>query len=226
MFQTFDEFLATSTVEISLVWICIDLLIVAILAQILGLIYQSYGNSLSNRKSFSQNFSLVAMATMLIITIVKSSLALSLGLVGALSIIRFRAAIKEPEELAYLFIVIAIGLGFGANQRSVTFLAFFIISLIIIFFKKSSKNNQVDQNLHLIISGKNKRKVNSEGIIKILKQNCESLKLTRFDENHENIEISFWIELEDYEQLLLIKKQLNEFDENLDFSFLDDKGVF
>ena len=48
---------------------------------------------------------------MLIITVVKTSLALSLGLVGALSIVRFRSAIKDPEELLYLFFSIAIGIG-------------------------------------------------------------------------------------------------------------------
>lgn len=57
---------------------------------------------------------------MLVITVVKSSLALSLGLVGALSIIRFRSAIKEPEELTYLFLAISLGLGFGANQTVIT----------------------------------------------------------------------------------------------------------
>ena len=56
---------------------------------------------------------------MIIITIVKSSIALSLGLVGALSIVRFRAAIKEPEELTFLFICIAIGVGLGAGQRNI-----------------------------------------------------------------------------------------------------------
>ena len=59
------------------------------------------------------------MTTMLIITVVKSSLALSLGLVGALSIVRFRAAIKEPEELAYLFLTIAIGLALGREPATV-----------------------------------------------------------------------------------------------------------
>lgn len=52
--------------------------------------------------------------------IVKSSLALTLGLVGALSIVRFRTAIKEPEELMFLFLAIAIGLGVGADQRWLT----------------------------------------------------------------------------------------------------------
>ena len=88
---------------------------------------------------------------MLIITIVKSSLALSLGLVGALSIIRFRAAIKEPEELSYLFMAIAIGLGFGADQTLITIIAFIIIMAIVVFSKKFSKKNQNDQNLQLTI---------------------------------------------------------------------------
>ena len=50
-------------------------------------------------------------------------LALSLGLVGALSIVRFRTAIKEPEELAFLFFAIGLGIGLGDNQRLITLLA-------------------------------------------------------------------------------------------------------
>ncbi|MCI0696355.1 DUF4956 domain-containing protein [candidate division KSB1 bacterium] len=88
----------------------------AVLAYLLSLVYAQYGHALSNRKMFARNFVMITMTTMLIITIVKASLALSLGLVGALSIVRFRAAIKEPEELAYLFLAIGIGLGFGADQ--------------------------------------------------------------------------------------------------------------
>ena len=51
----------------------------------------------------------LAIITTLVITVIKFSLALSLGLVGALSIVRFRAAIKEPEELVFLFLIISIG---------------------------------------------------------------------------------------------------------------------
>jgi len=108
-----------------------NLILTGLLTYILGKIYIRYGMSLSNRKDFARNFVLLGLATMLIITIVQSSLALSLGLIGALSIVRFRAAIKEPEELIYLFLTIAIGLGMGANQRYKTVIAFFAISLII-----------------------------------------------------------------------------------------------
>ena len=61
----------------------------------------------------------ICLTTLLVISVVKSSLALSLGLVGALSIVRFRTPIKEPEELAYIFLAIAIGLALGADQKEV-----------------------------------------------------------------------------------------------------------
>ena len=74
------------------------------------------------------------------ITIVKSSLALSLGLVGALSIVRFRAAIKEPEELVYLFLIIATGLGCGAGQIKLTAVGIiFALIVTVVYYKFSNK---------------------------------------------------------------------------------------
>ena len=94
--KTFEDFLTNSQTNIPLLGFVLNLFLSGILALGLRWVYIKYGNSLSNRKKFSRNFLLLTMVTMLIITIVKSSLALSLGLVGALSIVRFRAAIKEP----------------------------------------------------------------------------------------------------------------------------------
>ena len=108
--ETFNEFLVSDTIQIPIYDFIINLILGAILSYLLNRLYVRYGRSLSNRNSFGENFMLITMTTMLIISIVKSSLALSLGLVGALSIVRFRAAIKEPEELAYLFLAIGIGL--------------------------------------------------------------------------------------------------------------------
>ena len=95
----------------------------ALLAMLLEQVYTRYGHSLSNRSAFARHFYLLTMTTTLIITVVQSSLALSLGLIGALSIVRFRAAIKEPEELVYIFLAVAIGLGLGANQLILTLTA-------------------------------------------------------------------------------------------------------
>ena len=100
--------------------LAINLIIAAILALILERVFVSYSQTINNKKVFSKNFILIATTTAFIISIVKSSLALSLGLVGALSIIRFRTAIKEPEEISYLFICIGIGLGLGAGYKLIT----------------------------------------------------------------------------------------------------------
>src|SRR5205823_4007071 len=113
--HSLGDFLTTQSSQIPINEFVINLILTALLAFILGQVYMKFGSALSNRDMFARNFVMLAMTTMLIISIVKSSLALSLGLVGALSIVRFRAAIKEPEELNYLFLAISIGLGFGAS---------------------------------------------------------------------------------------------------------------
>ena len=88
--------------------------------------------SLSGKFHIGTVIPILATVTFLVIMVVKSSLALSLGLVGALSVIRFRTPIKEPEELVYLFLAIALGLGYGAGQTIVTSLVFVIISGMIL----------------------------------------------------------------------------------------------
>ena len=70
--------------------------------------YERYFPFVSRSQGMSKTLVSIALITTLVITVVKSSLALSLGLVGALSIVRFRTPIKEPFELAYIFGVIAI----------------------------------------------------------------------------------------------------------------------
>jgi len=105
----------------------VNLGLVLILGQVLAWHYLRFSPVLSNKRKFARVFVFIAATTMLVIAVVQTSLALSLGLVGALSIIRFRTPIKEPEELAYLFLSIGLGLGLGANQRLVTVLVFAVI---------------------------------------------------------------------------------------------------
>ena len=118
-------------------------------------VYIKFGGSMNNRAQFANSFLLLGMTTCVIIIVVKYSLALSLGLVGALSIVRFRAAIKDPEEITVLFLVIAIGLSFGANQYPIGILIAIIGSMVIAF---SSVNlfgvtRSDDQGMVVIISG-------------------------------------------------------------------------
>jgi len=224
-FETFQQFLATQSVQIPIASFIFNLFIAAFLSFILSRVYIVYGESLSNRRMFARNFMLVTMTTMLVIAIVKSSLALSLGLVGALSIVRFRAAIKEPEELAYLFLAIGIGLGFGADQRLITIIAFFII-VSIICLKRFSHKFQDNQNMYLTISSKNPGKIKLEDIVHILKDYCTGVNLKRFDETRDVLEASFIVEFNDFDTLNKAKKELEKLSDTAKITFLDNKGIY
>jgi hypothetical protein len=140
-----DQLGLTTPAPLSLVTLTINVLLGIVLASILAWFYARYGHALSNREKFAQVLPLLTMITVLVISVVKSSLALSLGLVGALSIMRFRTAIKEPEELIYLFMALAIGLGLGADQRWPTvlvvtlFLGYVLVRAYVL--PRPSKNN-------------------------------------------------------------------------------------
>ena len=223
--NTFEQFLTSTSTKVSIMDFLVNFIIAATLAIILNWIYVHYGKSLSNRKIFANNFLLMTLITMLIISIVKSSLALSLGLVGALSIVRFRAAIKEPEELTYLFFTIAIGLCLGANQRAITILAFLMIILIIIFQGKLHWRNK-SQNFHLTINSSNLGEVGIENIVKQLENHCESLQLQRYDSDNKILEASFLIEFNNYNQFISMKENLQSLGETVNFTFLDNQGIF
>ena len=126
-------------IDISLASLVISLLTSIICAYIIKIIYLKYAKTLNNKENFSDVFILLSLTTTIVITVVKFSLALSLGLVGALSIVRFRAAIKEPEELVYLFMIIGVGLASGSSQYEVAFLLTASAFLIIFLTDKRSK---------------------------------------------------------------------------------------
>jgi uncharacterized membrane protein YhiD involved in acid resistance len=224
--STFEDFLASQSYQVPVFGFIINIIIAGILAFILGQVYIKYGSSLSNRRMFSSHFLIVAMTTMFIITVVKSSLALSLGLVGALSIVRFRTAIKEPEELAFLFITIAIGLGLGADQRTITIIAFLVLISVIIIRHKFIIGSNFDQNLHLTVSSHNPEKINLEKIVSIMNKYCKSINLKRFDETNEVLEASFLVVFEDLKNIETLKNELFELSKNLKITLLESQVVY
>lgn len=221
---SFDAFLTQQSVEISLMVFGVNLLLAVILGYILTLVYTRYAHTLSNRSSFASNFILIIMTTTLIITIVKSSLALSLGLVGALSIVRFRAAIKEPEELSYLFLAIAVGLGFGAGQRPVTILAFFVIVTVIAVKSRFIKTGE-SPNLYLTVSSSASQNVSLDEIMEIVSRHCTNVTLKRLEEDSNGLEVAMLVDYKGIEDLNRSKEELRELDQNIRISLLESRGV-
>ena len=220
--QTFQEFLATSSADVSVLSFMINLRIAAFLSSILAWVYVNYGKALSNRDSFSRNFLILSMTIMVIITIVKSSLALSLGLVGALSIVRYRTAIKEPEELAYTFVAIAIGLGMGADQVLITILSFTVMVILIIVRSKINKTS-VSEFVNFRVYGPADQ-VNIEKINNVLAGHTIELKLKRFDEEDGCVEVLYTAIFGSMDDMVAAKKELNELSSDFNLSYFENIG--
>jgi hypothetical protein len=221
---TANEFFTVAPVETDISLVVLSLLLSALLSFLLARIYVRYGTSLSNRKHFASNFIILATTTTLIITVVKSSLALSLGLVGALSIVRFRAAIKEPEELSFLFITIGIGLGFGAHQWAVTIVSFVIIALLLIV-RNFKRKKYEHHNLYLSVSGKPSKYLTLANIIKILTKHCKAVHLKRYDHAQGALDASFLVDIDSHHHFSLIKQELDKLSESVQLTYLDKDSI-
>jgi len=197
----------TNPAPLSLSALAANLVLSIFLSIALAWFYVRYGQSFSNRERFAQTLPLLAMTTVLIISVVKSSLALSLGLVGALSIVRFRTAIKEPEELAYLFIAISIGLGLGADQRLPTLLATLIV-LSFLFLRSLYITRAPRTNLYLNVVAP--REDTTFGEIKAaLQAHTEAADLRRLDKGDTTLQATYFIRCTDDDALVALMDDLD-----------------
>ncbi len=205
----------------------INIAVCALLLYLLSIVYVRYGKSLSNRSQLSKVLILVGVTTFIIISIVKSSLALSLGLVGALSIIRFRTAIKEPEELGYFFIAIAIGLGFGANQLVPTVIGTIVLFLIIYLAGRRNVKNNINQNLLVSLNGKEKKDLVTfqSNLTKVIAENSERTELVRLNQSKNNLDFNFLVVLNDYNSINRITEELSGLDDSISITFIDSQNM-
>ena len=207
------NFFINQNVQIDIPNFVLSLVFAAILSFFVQLFYIRYSSTLSNRKEFSKNFVILGVTTCIVIMIVKSSLALSLGLVGALSIVRFRAAIKEPEELVYLFLIIAIGLGCGANQLIITVVGIvFALILIMIYsgyLKNSKKNIEQVINLGIIIQ-ENINDTQINNLINDIKKISSELKFVSMSRTNENTTINIDLKPKKFENLTLLSGKIKK----------------
>lgn len=191
-----DKFLnsSSSSSSVDLLNYIIALSLSIIFSYSLKYVYVNYWRTIADKESISSNFVLLTLIITIIITVVKSSLALSLGLVGALSIVRFRTPIKDPEELIFLFICIAIGLSLGAFQFVYGFLGFIFVVLVIL--AKSFYNQEKKQNNFFLTINDNSFSV--DDFLKKSSKYFDDLVLKKYEKNNKETEIIFNMKLKEH----------------------------
>lgn len=146
---------------------------------VLGGLLASYVRFLYSRTSrnpaadsVARVFPLLTLVTITVITVVKSSLALSLGLVGALSIVRFRAAIKDPEELVYLFLCIGVGLALGAEQPWLALVLVVVATLFVSVFDRLRPGANVGEAFLTVVGPAARFGADDDGALPAVRRAC------------------------------------------------------
>ena len=201
--------------------IMVDFILCVVMSFILRNFYVRRSFSLTGKMHIGSIIPILATVVFLVILVVKSSLALSLGLVGALSIVRFRTPIKEPEELVYLFLAIAIGLGYAAGQTLLTSVIFLSI-LIINYFWLSNQNNKVIE-YNLVISWGDKE-LTFEKMTNIISNSVDSIKLIRLEYGENTNTAVLMIAPKETADIEELSKGLINLDKNLTVSFYEAKA--
>jgi len=215
------EFFLKDNVTLDVSSFIVNLCVAALLSVIIQIFYLRYSTTLSSKFEFSKNFVILGITTTIVITIIKSSLALSLGLVGALSIVRFRAAIKEPEELVFLFLIISTGLGCGAGQIKIISIGilFSLISIFLYskFFERRYLKLADTLNLAIIADKKLSEKEINEKMDEI-KKYTSKIKLISFSKSEDNTTINFDVQLNNFSELNKLTEILQKNDTRVIFA--------
>lgn len=177
--------------------------------------------SLTGKMHVGSIIPVLSAVVFLVIIVVKSSLALSLGLVGALSIVRFRTPIKEPEELVYLFLAIAIGLGYAAGQILITTIITLSI-LFIVYIWLSNRKIAKTSEYNLVVKW-SKTGVMFEDILKAITPVVQNLKLVRLDKSSSDNTSVMLIVPDDKSPIETITNALHDLDSDMKITFFEAK---
>lgn len=178
--------------------------------------------SLTGKTHIGSIIPILSTVVFLVIIVVKSSLALSLGLVGALSIVRFRTPIKEPEELVYLFLAIAIGLAYAAGQIFVSTIIILLILLVNYLWLSNRQNLQTNE-YNLIIKWENES-IMFEDVLKNIKPITQSLKLIRLDKSSIGNTAVMLVTPDENLSVEVISNKLQKLDDKMAVTFFEAKS--
>lgn len=143
--------------------VIINMFVTFLIASFIYWVYKKTYTGVMYSKNFNVTLLLTSMVTAMVMMVIGTNLALSLGMVGALSIVRFRSAIKDPRDIGFLFWGIGAGLSAGTGSYLIALIGSIIIAIILFVFQKGAA--EVFPYL-LVIKGSDIDENNLGGIIK------------------------------------------------------------
>ena len=143
------------------------LIIAFIVAMIIYLTYKNTYTGVMYNPRFNVSLVMITMVTTIVMVVIGSNISVSLGMVGALSIIRFRTAVKDPRDTAFIFWGVVSGLACGTQNYTIVLAGSIVICLVLFIFKKVIAS---DDKYLLIVKGKD---LDTNKVDKVVEQNTK-----------------------------------------------------
>jgi hypothetical protein len=185
-----------SSMNYSVGQIAISILFTFAFALFIHSIYKRSYNGVVYSRNFGLTLIVVSLVAAVIVMAISGNLALSLGMIGALSIVRFRSAIKDPRDIAFLFWAITNGIVAGVFIYKLAIISNLLIGLVIIFY---SRKTSVKQSFLLVITGTS---IAHQQIEHILEKYCSRNNLRLHTAHKDSEELHIEVRLKEKKKIL------------------------
>ena len=164
------EALVNMQVKMPIQTVFIVLLVAFLVALIIFLTYKNTYSGVMYNPRFNISLIMITMITTMVMVVIGSNISVSLGMVGALSIIRFRTAVKDPRDTAFIFWCVVSGLACGTQNYTIVLAGSLIICAILFIFKKVAVN---DNKYVIVVKGMD---VDTKDVEKVLGSELKDFK--------------------------------------------------
>lgn len=181
----------------------LNLVLGGLLSIVVRELYKSFSSTLSNREAFANMLPLFTLATITVVSVVQYSPALALGLVGALSVIRFRAAIASGEELVYLLLCVGLGVAIGANHLPLAMVTVVVVAPFI-FLRRPASKRHVEDNLMLTLSAQTTGFFDDDGgsVVDVVRNMTKGMTVERLEHSSGQVLFRARIQVENADQVV------------------------
>lgn len=205
-----------TSMELQTTDIAICLILTTVLAVYIYLIYKQINKNSFYNKNFNMSLVALAIVTAAVILTIQSSIVVSLGMVGALSIVRFRTAIKDPMDLVFLFWSITVGIICGAGHAIIAIIASAIITVVVFSFANSNGGKP-----HMVLLVNSDTYAAENDIMKIIQKYCQSYRVKARNLTKNHLDMAIEVKVSEQGELL---KALLEMEHIYSASLVDHDG--
>lgn len=193
------EALVEMQVKMPIQTVLLVLLIAFLVSLIIFLTYKNTYSGVMYNPRFNVSLIMITMITTMVMVVIGSNISVSLGMVGALSIIRFRTAVKDPRDTAFIFWGVVSGLACGTQNYTIVIAGSIVICAILFIFKKMATN---DSKYVIVVKGTG---VNDNEVEAFLKAGVKDYKCKGKYLNNDKVELIYDVKLKKTKNNLIEK---------------------